>query len=261
MTWMHVLAVECAGLVARVTLNDVEVFADWEGASRITQTKLDPYIVEGDNRLDVSLTPMTDDEGRPLGGDRALSVTLLRGEHGRDPGDEGRIARFVWNEADTPIVPGTLTSVWGRLFTVRPEHAHGRWAWQDAPQRVPTAEDAQRLVMLAAEVHAALVAKDVAALRRLTALRDAEMARALDLTADEMTEELDAYYRGWFEAPDWSMDAFDPAQLAASAFARGRLVRLTDAYGAPALKGVGDGRRFAFQLVATRVGDGWAIVR
>jgi hypothetical protein len=261
MTFLHVLQVETEGLVARVTLNDIEVFADWEGARRITQTKLDPYVVEGDNRLDVALTPMTDDEGRELPGERSIEVVLIRGEHGVDPGDAGRVARFAWKPGDIPVEPGTLTSVWARQFTVRPEHAHGRWAWQDAPARGPTAEDAQALVALAGEVHAALAARDAGAVFALTALRDRELARALDVPEEEMRDELIAHYADWFAAPDWAMDPFDPGALAASAFARGRLVRVTDPYGGPALKGGGDGRRFAFSIVATRVDGRWTLAR
>lgn len=261
MQWMHVLQVETTGLVVTVTLNDVEVFADWEGARRITQTLLDPYVVEGDNRLNVALTPMTDDEGRPLGGDTALTVTLLRGEHGRDPGDEGRVARFVWNPTETPVEPGTLTGVWARQFTVRPEHAHGRWAWQDAPVRVPDASDAAALVGLTGEIHAALTARDLGAVLALTALRDRELARATGLSDDEMLEGLRDLYGGWFAEPDFALAPFDPGALAATAFARGRLVRITDAWGGPAIQGFGGGRRFAFTVIATRLDGRWMLAR
>ena len=63
---IYALNVECEGVVARVVLNEVDVFSEWEGASRVTQTKLNPYIVEQSNRLEVFVTPMTDDEGRAL---------------------------------------------------------------------------------------------------------------------------------------------------------------------------------------------------
>lgn len=261
MGFMHVLQVETAGLVAQVTLNDVEVFADWEGARRVAQTKLDPYLVEGDNRLEVALTPMTDDQGRPLPVEASLVVTLIRGEHGVDPGDAGRVARFAWSPGELPVTPGELTGVWSRQFTVRAEHAHGRWAWQDAPARAPTADDAQALIALAGELHAALAARDGDALAALTALRDGELARALELPADELRAEQSEHYRAWFAEPDWAMDPFDPGAFAATAFARGRLVRVTDPVGGPALKGHGGGRRFAFSVTATRVDGAWVLAR
>lgn len=261
MSWLYVLQVETEGLVVQVALNGCEVFSDWEGASRIAQLKVNPYIIEGENRLDVALTPMTDDEGRALDVDRSLTVTLIRGVHGVDPGDAGRIARFTWDAAALPVEPGALTPVWTRQFTVRPEQAFGRWAWQDAPIVAPTAADAQELVALAGKIHAALSARDVAAVRDLTALRDREMARALDIPDDEMSADVDAYLRDWFESPGWAMDPFDPNALAASPSARGRLMRVTDAYGGAPLKGGNTERRFAFPFAATRVDGVWVVAR
>lgn len=261
MAWLYVLEVEAEGLVVQAAVNGCEVFSEWEGAARLAQLKVNPYIIEGDNRLDVALTPMTDDEGRALAVDRALTVTLIRGVLGVDPGDAGRIARFTWDAGALPVEPGQLTPVWTRQFTVRPEQAFGRWAWQDAPAVAPTAADAQALVSLAGRAHAALSNRDLVAMRALTALRDAELARALDIPDDEMAADVEAWLRDWFSEPDWSMDAFDPGALAASPSARGRLMRVTDPYGGPPLRGGGGGRRFAFPFAATRVDGAWVIAR
>jgi hypothetical protein len=261
MSWLHVLQVECEGYVCRITLNDIEVFADWAGSKRLTQSKLNPYILEGDNRLEVALTPMTDDDGNIVEIDRVLRVALVRGEHGTDPGDAGRIAAYTHNEAETTVQPGELSSVWSRQFLVQSDQAFGRWAWQDSPAIAPTYDDAAALIALASEVHKALEARDTQTLMQLTALRDEEQARALDIPADEMRGEIEAYYANWFSDPDWSMVAFDPSALAATAHARGRLVRITDNVGGPCLRGSAGERAFAFQLFATRLNGQWRIAR
>ncbi len=258
---LYVLQVECVGVVAGVILNGVDVFADWEGASRLVQTKVNPYIVEGPNALEVLVTPMTDDDGVPLPVERMLRVALLRGPHGADPGPAGRIAGYTWDEAQSPVEPGVLTGVWGRQFTVSPEQAFGPWAWQLAPAVAPQPDDAAALVQLAAEVHAALSARDVRALLQLTRLRDAEMARALDIPEAEYQTEQADYWAEWFGAPGFALDPFDPTALAAVPQARGRLVRVTDPYGGPPLQG-GDGtRRFAFAFAACPVDGQWVIAR
>lgn len=256
---LYVLQVECTGVVAQVMLNGVDVFADWEGAARVVQTKVNPYIVEGPNALEVSVTAMTDDDGVALPVERMLRVALVRGPHGADPGPAGRIAQYTWDEAQTPVTPGQLTGVWGRQFTVAPEQAFGRWAWQSAPPPGPDAIPA--LVQLAASVHAALEARDAAALAALTALRDAELARALDVPEDEFRAEQSALWADWFSAPDFRVDPFDPAALAAVPQARGRLVRVTDPYGGPPLQGAAGDRRFAFAFAACQHEGAWVIAR
>ncbi len=261
MPLLYVLQVETEGLVARVAMNGIDVFTDWEGASRRAQTNVNSYVVEGANGLEVMLTPMTDDEGVAIDSPRGFSVTLMRGEHGTIPGPEGRVATYTWREAEAPVEPGVLTGVWGRQFTVAPEAAFGQWAWQRSPAIAPTAEDAAALIALAGEVHDALSARDLATLRALTSLRDEEMARALDMPTEEFAAEQEGYFAEWFGAPGWAMEPFDPAMLAASPYARGRLVRVTDAYGGPCLHG-GDGERaFAFAFAATRVDGAWRIAR
>ena len=258
---IYALNVECEGVVARVVLNEVDVFSEWEGASRVTQTKLNPYIVEQSNRLEVFVTPMTDDEGRALAGPTMLRVTLLKGEHGVAPDDSNRVALFAWNPAEFPVEPGALTGVWARQFTVAPAQAFGRWAWQDAPATPQSDEDARELVALCEIVHAALARRDLDAVMALTDLRSEELARALDVPVDEVRAEEAAMYAQWFASPRWALAPFDAGGLAASRFARGRLVRVTDPYGGPPIHGTDGERRFAFSFTATRVAGSWAIVR
>ena len=68
-------------------------------------------------------------------------------------------------------------------------------------------------------------------------------------------------YAQWFASPRWALAPFDAGGLAASRFARGRLVRVTDPYGGPPIHGTDGERRFAFSFTATRVAGSWAIVR
>jgi len=259
--WIYVLDVACEGLVAQVSLNGIDVFNEWEGRARQFQAKLNPYIVEGSNRLELSVAPMTDDEGRALEVPRAITVKLIAGEHGSEPGPQGVVATFRWDEGTMPVPPGELTSVWGRQFTVIPERAFGRWVWQDAPDPPPLEADARALVALAGEVHAALVAKDIDAMLALTALKSQELARALDVPVSEIDEGQRDLYDGLFSDPTWRVAPFDPSQLAAVPCAEGRMVRVTDASGAPPLVAATDERPFAFGFLAARYSGRWTIVR
>ncbi len=259
--WIYVLDVTCEGVVAQVNLNGVDVFNEWEGKARQFQSKLNPYIFEGANNLELSLTPMTDDEGDPLPGLHALTVKLIAGEHGTEPGPQGVIATFRWDEAAMPVTPGELTGVWGRQFTVVPERAFGRWVWQDAPATPPGEADAQALVALAEDVHAALVSRDIDALMELTALKSAELARALDTPLAEVEEGTREMFVELFADPTWRVAPFDPSQLAAVPCAGGRMVRVTDPSGGPPLVAATADRPFAFGFLATRYPEAWTIVR
>jgi hypothetical protein len=259
--WIYVLDVSCEGLVAQLTLNGVDVFNEWEGKPRQAQTKLNPYIFEGSNHLELALTPMTDDEGNALPVARSMTVKLIAGEHGKEPGPQGVLATFRWDEAALPVPPGELTGVWGRQFTVPAERAYGRWIWQDAPTTPPGEGDARALVALAADVHAAMVARDVEAMIALTALKTRELARALDTPIAEIDEGQRELFGELFNDPTWRVAPFDPSQLAAVPCAGGRMVRVTDPSGGPALVAATDERPFAFGFLATRFSDRWTIVR
>lgn len=259
--WIYLLDVDCEGLVVQVTLNEIDVFNEWTGADRRFQTKLNPYIVEGSNRLELALTPMTDDEGEVLGGPRAVTLRLIAGVHGVDPGPAGVLATYRWDEAAAPVDPGVLTSVWGRQFTVPAERAYGRWVWQDASDEPPTGEDGLALAALAGEVHAALAARDLDALAALTALKSRELAQALDVPEAEVVDGQREMFGGLFADPSWRVAPFEPADLAAVPCAGGRMVRVTDSAGGPVIVGSTSERPFAFGFLATRYPDRWTIVR
>ncbi len=259
--WIHLVEVASEGLVAQLTLNGVDVFTEWAGSQRRLQTKLNPFIVEGSNHLELALTRMTDDEGAPLDGPASFTVTLVRGEHGRDPGPEGVFARFTWDEAAMPVEPGTLTGVWARQFTVPADRAYGRWSWQDAPATPPNEQDAQELVALVHALHTALSNRDADAVAAIATLKHAELARALDIPVDEIAEGERDLLGGLFADPSWRVAPFDPAQLAAAPCAGGRLVRVTDAQGGPPLVAGTLERPYFMGFLATRLQGRWTLVR
>lgn len=258
---IYALRVECEGLVVRVVMNDVDVFDDWTGARRVVRTEINPYIIEGSNRLEVLLTPMTDDDGQVMDTVREFQLTLIKGEPGHGHDDPARIAHYEWREDEAPVTPGALTDVWSRQFNVRPEHAFGRWVWQDSPSAVPGQEDSLELLALTEIVHSALERRDVDAVVELTAWRDRELARAHGISIDAQVAGQRARYEQLFASPAWSLEAFDPQRLAASPHARGRLMRVTDAVGDAPIKGTDGKHAFTFPIMACRIDGSWTIVR
>jgi hypothetical protein len=255
------LRVECAGVVARVCLNEIEVFSEWAGETHNDRVTLNPYVVEGSNSLELFVTPMTDDQGRLIHSTCKASVLVTRSEADQSARNSQRLAAFLWNPSESPVTPGVLTGVWSRQFSVRPEQAYGRWIWQDSPTKSPGPDDAIELVAVAEILHTDLARRDLNALLVRTELRNHELSRALGMTYEQMVTEQAAMYESWFALPNWGLVPFDPNNLAASPQARGRLVRVTDALGAPPIVGGDETHRFAFGFMAARVDGSWAVVR
>ena len=128
---MFVLEVETEGLAVSVRVNDVEIFADGSGKQRAFQTKINGWVVEGKNDVEVWLGPVLDDEGRPFVGQRAFQATVIRGHHGEDPGPAGRILSYTFDLGRDLLDYETILPMWNASFDAGP--AFGRWAWQDAP--------------------------------------------------------------------------------------------------------------------------------
>ena len=94
---LYVLELLMAGVHARAALNGVEVVADETAASKTLGLRLNPYIVDGENRLAVALRLQraTDD---PVGGD--VGMTAAGQRHGAvqkslGPGNHARATHRV----------------------------------------------------------------------------------------------------------------------------------------------------------------------
>ncbi len=260
-TLRYVVETHCEGLVVRVALNHVDVFSEWSGGARKDTAGVNPFVVEGTNTLEVFLAPMTDDAGAVMELPRRFRVSLHRAERDQSADESNRLAHFEWSERAAPLSPGGFAGVWARQLTVRPEHAFGRWCWQEVTSLPPGGDDAKELVALAEIVHAALARRDVDAVLSLTELRNRELARAAGVSEAHFVAGQAALLRRWFASKDWALDAFDAASLAATRQARGRLVRITDPWGDAPIKGTDGARRFTFAFMAARIDGAWTIAR
>ncbi len=257
-TTIFVIEVKSEGLVAELRLNGATVFEELGGGPRFLQTKLDPYVVEGENTLDVVLGPPPPPEGSPAPPPpaKAFSLRVFSTEWGVAGPDEP-LAGFAFDEADHPLPDRGSAPVARLAFT--PAAAHGRWAWQDARPFGPGDEgDAIALVL---DVHRALAARDAGAIDAITEVKMTELGRALDVPADELRADQRAHYAQYFGAPDYRVAPLDPTRLRLVPSDDGRLVRVVDAAGGPPLRASGGGKRFALGLTLSHVEGGFRVVR
>ena len=256
---IYVLEVQSEGLAAEILLNGASAFHEPLGAARFLQTKLNPYLVAGENRLEVVLgppPPPPDGEPAPAGArSRAFKLRAFRAEWGVEGPDEV-LAEFTY--AGDPELPEQ-----GRVSVIELPFdagaAHGRWAFQDARPFSPA--DRAAVVRVVLDAHAALAARDAAGLGALTSTKRDELARALDTPADELATDERAYLQGFFQAHDWEAAPIDADAMVLAPTAGGRLVQVTDASGRPPLRGAGGGKVLAISVTVSHLADGWRIVR
>ncbi|RLB63246.1 MAG: hypothetical protein DRI90_07270 [Deltaproteobacteria bacterium] len=251
---IYALEVQCEGLLVQVLLNGAAVFEEPAGGRRFAQGKLNPWIVDGPNQLEVLAGPPP---GQELGQDAALKLLVIKGPHGELPGPDANAVSFTWNEADYPLEPDQMVRVLDTPVPV--DEGHGRWAWQDAAPFAPGDEgDIAALVMQAAQV---LTSRDTAGYLALLDLENEEMSRALDVPAAELAQDISDVLREQFAADDWQVEPVDPAALRYAPTANGRLIRVTDDLGRPPLRGMGGGQTFETSLTVSHLSRGWTIVR
>jgi hypothetical protein len=258
---IYVLAIDSVGMVARIGLNGVEIFADPLGEPRVFQTKLNQWLVDGDNRIQLELQPVVDDDGRIVVGDRAFAVELVRGVHGRVPGPEGILLSYRWSAEEEPIDPSAEIPTWRWTRPFMAADSFGRWSWQDAAPAPMTLEARAAIVAKVEAVHAALVQRDQAALSRLFRPKNEELARAFDLPLDELEADQAEHFRSCFGSTSWAMEPFDPDAIDLVPMADGRLVRAEGLGGRPPLRGTSGDGPFVCGMTLTRVGADWIIVR
>lgn len=262
-TLLYVLQVDSARLRAKVLINGFEVYTEVTGAQRTLATKVNPYVVEGDNRVTVLLAPALDDEGKPLPRTGHFSLVLLVGEHGREPGPDALRLTWRWPpaEVDMPLERDAFVPAWEGAMSVSPRDAFGRWSWQDAPATALTDADVDEITELVRLLHSAFANRDAEALRFVLQHKHEELARALDVPASEIEDGFREYLTELFADPDGSLDEFFPADLLLQPVQGGRAVQVTDLGGDPPIQGQWNGEGFAFRMTLARVDGAWSIVR
>lgn len=256
---IYVLQVQNKGVRAWVTLNGARVFDETTGAAKTFQTKVNPYIIEGPNRLTVYLAPRPPDAS-PVGPNPpAFELALVVGEVGVVPGPEGVLLAWRWSPGAPALEDDVWTPVLDRAFT--PRDTFGRWLWQDAPAGAITDDDRGAIVALVRAAHDALVNRDADALVALQRVRNEELGRALDVPPADIARGQREFYREFFASPDWRPDAFDPDALTFTPHAEGRLVSVSDAADEPPVRGAAGDEVLALPVTVSCVDGDWVIVR
>ncbi len=250
---LFVLEIRSVGVGVRARWNEVAVYANPSGAGRIAQTKLNPYVVEGENEaVLVFRAAEIPPEQRENAGQPSLRVRVIRGRMGEE-------AQSVLAEMEWKSDRGPLPATW--RAPVRVGEAFGRWRWEAAPRLAPNTADRAAILSLLDRLRAALETADAAAVNEIFALKNEEMARALGLTAADASAAMEQFFAAFWEQPVRRMEPLDDGRIELAVQAGGRLVAVVDREGGPALRGVAGDVRIAVPVMVTRVQRQWLIAR
>lgn len=253
----YVLEVICENVDAEVRLNDWIAYHATDARRRVAQQKLNPWLLEGDNRLTVTLAPL----------DRALMfrMSLYKTEHGTRCTDDKALVVYHWTPEEAPLeradpeaVERPRTFVFEHAF--RMSQAFGLWSWEQGQAYMPS--DRPHVVGLVERLHRALEARQVDEVMAMLSTKLEEMARAVGLPIDDYLRAQRELMEQQLHASDLLVGPLDTDALVLRSSAGGRLVDIFDENGRPAPLKMWVGEMPAhLSLAASHVSGAWRIVR
>jgi hypothetical protein len=246
---VYALEVQCSGLAVDVAVNDWRVFREPLGAKRFTQKKLNPWLADGPNVLEV--------RAALAAGESYLKVALIRVEGDDLPGDDAFVVKYEHKPGEQPLEEKPLVVL---KETVDLGPVHGAWAWQTATPYSDGERPAVEAFMR--ELHGALATKNAKGFIEYNRVKIEEMARALNVPPAELDSDMNEWLADLFRHDDWAMDPFDPQRLLIEPEASRRVVVVTRETGGPPLTGRGGSDELEIPSFAlSRLPQGWAVVR
>jgi hypothetical protein len=260
----YTLKLKCATLRADVMVNDCLAFRHAAPWPREAELKLTPWIVLGQNRIEVRVGEMSEAELAqiPSGGDQPSAPELVLGGHivARAVGEclsTNEVLGYRWTEGESPPPGPSRATVFRHRWLV--DETFGPWAWETAIPFAP--KDRDDVIAAVAQLRTLLVRRDFATLEALLAVKTEELCRAYGLPHEATRREHMELFATAAEADDFELDTWRPESLQLELDARGRLVRVTTQEDRPALLGRANGRPFAYDLAFSNVDGAWLVVR
>ena len=261
----YVIDTFTATLAVDVRLNDWPVYHALDGVGRVARQKVNPWLLEGENRVQVRLQPLDDEAVAALASAKeggglppGFTLTFYKTEHGTSSCEEDILLYFDWTASEYPLQKDSMTQVLDH--TIPFVKAFGPWTWERARPFMPA--DRPAVEALVAAFHGALERRDVPGLVSLLRVKLEEMARSLNQDPAQMLVKQQNYFEQfYFNDPSFRVDPLDTSQLVLESSAGGRLVAVRGPGGRAPLTGSAGPRPFDFSLTVSAVDNGWSIVR
>jgi hypothetical protein len=244
------------GLRAEVSFNGWPLLKRDDQDRRTADRKVNPFVLEGENRLVVALGALPADPAPTVS--PVFELVFSRGPHGESRDDDVTLAHYKWTPDESlPLDDEHLTPVFEH--TARFKTAYGSWAWESA--RPYANEDRDDVLAVVRTIHAALASKNLAGANAMLSMKHHELERCLSLPTGQLVADQLTLWSGYVAHADFRLDPFDPTKLVLESAAGGRLVSIRHTDGAPPIEGTAGGDFFGLDLVVSRIGGGYQIVR
>jgi hypothetical protein len=250
---VYELNVHCGLLRAVVRFNDQPMFANRSPEFRTAMAMLNPWIVAGENALEIALTPF----GRQGPEQPAFGAQVMKVEAGQFSSDDDLLVHFRWSPELHPLDDKAPTVVFRHTFHLDPSLPP--WRWQRAAPYLD--RDRPAIVSLVQRFERALADRDVDELLSLLETKHEEVGRAIHSSMDEQVERQREWFSRYFTTADTEVVSVAPEQLRLQSGAGGRVVKITDPEGEPPIRVRFGGRVFPFQMTVANLGGTWTIVR
>jgi hypothetical protein len=264
---LWVLSVEALGVVLSVTVNDVTVCDRRTGARTAFGEKINPLLVEGKNRVHVSLglaPPLRPSAPKSQPPDPfppdpptqpKFKLKVQQGAQGTDPGEAGILVQYEWKPGQPPLTVGQSSTVLDQTFDI----AHLPWPPPEWTRGASIRVDPAALEMFVRSYADRLRSRDIDGAVELNRMKFQDLARSMGFSEPHLVDGFRGYLGGLMAAPDWSVSV--AAGLHYALEGQSRLIRITGADGAAPISVSSNGHGLPFDLTVASIGGNWRIVR
>lgn len=250
----YAVDVTCNDVVADVLVNDWLAYRAHTDPRRVAEQKINAFVFEGNNEIRVVLrrSPTAREGHKP-----EFELRLLRADHGDQENPPELLLHFCWDAELLPLEDDAPVEVFRHDWSLA--RGFGRWGWQDAVPYMPP--DRPAIEALVTEAHKALARHDLDAYAGLNAHKAEELARSKRLPMSEIVGDLRAFFGTLMNMDGFIVWPVDVHELELTSSAGGRLVQVTRPDGSAPLRVQVDDFVMDVDLLVSRIGRAWTIVR
>ena len=247
-----ILDLESAGLDADVTLNGVPIVEERSAQPVRRALKINGWIIDGDNLLEVRLK-------RQAQGTPRFGLTLRRANPGPSTSGDETLLEYTWSVATQPLSTGEFETVLTRHLSLT---APKSWSWVRAPALPQLGEEDRRsIISVLRDVERALAARNPEAVVTLQTLSLTEQAEAVGEDPAMILARYSEFLQQRMSQPTWSVVPFATDALVFVPLAGGRLFHIRTTDGRPPVSTTTADSRFQIDPYVAKLDGRWTIVR